>query len=148
MSSKRNAKSGTNSGVLKDAGGRTLYVGELKNGKPYGTGTAYYENGKVYQKGEFGIKGLLRGKEYYPDGRLRFEGEYRLNDAYGPNYPVRGSCYDREGKLIYVGELHVVRKGLGWPVVLEPKDFGNVIQKEKPEINWYMWQDEDKSGGG
>ncbi len=147
MRSKRKAKTGKNRSSMKGAGGRTLYVGELKNGKPYGTGTAYFANGKVYQKGEFGIKGLLRGKEYYPNGRLRFEGEYRLNDGYGPNYPVRGNCYDREGKLIYTGELKVVRRGnLGWPVVLEPEDFGHVAQKEKPEIHWYMWWDKEENG--
>ena len=147
MKSKQKAKTGTIRSGLKDAGGRTLYVGELKKGKPYGTGTAYFANGTVYQEGEFGIKGLLRGKEYYPNGRLRFEGEYRLNDAYGPNYPIQGNCYDREGKLIYAGKLDVVRKGLGWPVVLKPEEFGNVVQKEKPEIHWYMWQDEKENGG-
>ncbi len=144
---KRKAMAGKEKSVLKGAGGKKLYIGATKKGKPYGYGTVYYPNGNIYQEGEFGIKGLLRGKEYSPDGKLRFQGEYRVNDAYGPNYPVQGSCYDREGKLIYEGKLDVVRRGLGWPVVLKPKEFGNVLQEESPHYNWYMWQDEKENGG-
>lgn len=141
MKRKRKPMAGKKKSVLKNAEGKKLYAGALKNGKPYGYGTVYYPDGKIYQEGIFGIKGLLRGKEYYPDGKLRFQGEYRVNDGYGPNYPVRGKCYDPEGKLIHEGELKVVRRGLGWPVVLEPEGFGRVEQKERPDYDWFMWWD-------
>ena len=146
MKSKRKPMAGKKKSVLRDTEGRKLYAGALKHGKPYGYGTAYYAGGGIYQEGIFGIKGLLRGKEYYPNGQLRFRGEYRVNDAYGPNYPVEGKCYDPKGRLIYEGKLDTVRRGLGWPVVRKPESFGPVVQKEKPDVGWYMWWDEDHTG--
>ena len=141
MKRKRKPMAGKKKSVLKNAEGKKLYAGALKNGKPYGYGTVYYPDGKIYQEGIFGIKGLLRGKEYYPDGQLRFQGEYRVNDAYGPNYPIEGSCYDQNGNLIYEGKLKVDRRGLGWPVVLEPEGYGRVLQKDRPDYHWFMWRD-------
>nr|MBQ6243002.1 hypothetical protein [Lachnospiraceae bacterium] len=90
---------------------RLLYEGFTYKDKPYGTGVAYFSNGAKYQEGQFGIKGLLSGKEYYPNGSLRFEGEFRLNRAYGPNPPLSGSFYDSEGKLLYQREFKLHRGG-------------------------------------
>lgn len=131
----------SNWGVLQDEEGNKLYEGFLYNGKPSGAGTVYYPDGGIYQTGVFGIKGLLAGREYYPDGVLRFEGVYRLNDAYGPNYPQAGRFFSRDGELLLEGKAHAVRRGLGWPMVLEPEEFGPALQKDIPEIHCLMWQD-------
>ena len=121
-------------GVLKDEEGNILYRGILHNGKPSGAGTAYFPDGGIYQTGVFGIKGLLVGREYYPNGVLRFEGVYRLNNSYGPNYPQTGRFFSREGELLLEGEADTVRSGV---------EYDRAEQKEKPDIAWLMWRDVD-----
>lgn len=121
---------------------RLLYEGFTYKDKPCGTGVAYFSNGAKYQEGQFGIKGLLSGKEYYPNGSLRFEGEFRLNRAYGPNPPVSGSFYDSEGKLLYQGEFKLHRGGVGYPAVEVPEEYGPIRQKDHPEdLKYPMWDD-------
>lgn len=120
------------------------YEGFTLNGKPFGAGRTSYLNGNIYQEGVFDIKGLVYGREYYPSGVLRFEGAYRINTGYGPNYPVYGKCYDESGKEIYDGQLRVTRSGLGWPMVKEPEEFGPVVVKGKPDIDYCMWEDKPK----
>ena len=102
----------------------------------------YYPDGTIYQEGVFGPKGLLCGKEYYPTGKLRFEGLYRYNMGYGPNYPICGKAYNPAGEQIYEGEFQIRRSGLGYPFVVKPEDFGPVPQKEKPRLHKRI-QDED-----
>ena len=130
-----------NWGVLQDEEGNKLYEGFLQNGKPSGAGTVYFPDGGIYQTGVFGIKGLLAGREYYPDGVLRFEGVYRLNDAYGPNYPQTGRFFSRDGELLLEGKADVVRRGLGYPFIQKPAEYGSAEQKGKPDIHWLMWGD-------
>ena len=47
------------------------------NGEKNGKGKEYYENGKLKFEGEY-LNGEKhgKGKEYYENGKLRFEGEY------------------------------------------------------------------------
>ena len=129
----REKANGTHWGVIDDNGTR-IYEGFLAGVCPRGSGTLFYPNGFVYQEGVFGAKGLLCGKEYFPDGKLRFEGVYEYNNGYGPNYPICGKVYDQSGAMIYEGKLVVWRGGLGYPFVKEPKGFGPVPQEKRPKI--------------
>jgi len=132
----------TERGKLLSTDGALLYEGYLYKGKPCGDGVSYYENGNKFQEGHFGIKGLLSGKEYYPDGHLRFEGLFRLNKAYGPNAPVSGSYYDREGNLVYQGNFKLRFGGVGYPSVVIPETYGPIPQSARPEeLEYLMWND-------
>ena len=81
-------------GMLTDTDGCVLYRGWLFHDKPYGIGVTYWQNGQKYQEGLFGFNGLLQGIEYYPNGNIRFWGNYRAHMRYGPNPPVLGEFYD------------------------------------------------------
>ena len=105
----------------------------------YGAGCAYWPDGNKYMEGWFGIKGLLYGKEYYPDGTLRFEAAYALNYGYGPNYPVYGKMYDVQGNCIHEGMISCEKSGLGYPVITVPAGFGYVSQSGKPDLPLMMW---------
>ena len=115
------------------------YEGFATGGKPFGAGRTYYMDGTIYQEGVFDVKGLVYGREYYPSGKLRFEGAYCINSGYGPNYPVYGKCYDESGKMIHEGVLKVSRSGLGWPFVVVPKEYGSVVINGAPEIHYINW---------
>lgn len=130
-------------GKIVSDNGTLLYEGFTLLGKPYGSGTAYFSNGRIYQEGVFGIKGLLCGREYYPSGKLRFEGILKLCKAYSPNYPAYGNCYDQEGELYYSGEIKTRIGGVGYRIVEVPAEFGAVSQREKPDITFFMWEDAD-----
>ncbi len=51
--------------------------------EPMGKGTFYYKNGVVFRKGQFQHGGLLEGKEFYPSGKLKFEGRYNCRKTDG-----------------------------------------------------------------
>ena len=121
-------------GIIKGDNGKRIYEGFLDGISPRGSGTLFYPSGLIYQEGIFGAKGLLCGKEYFPDGKLRFEGVYDYNNGYGPNYPLCGRVYDQSGALIYEGKLVIWRSGLGYPFVKEPKGFGPVPQENRPRL--------------
>ncbi len=127
---------------LYDEKGILVYEGFTKNNKPCGAGASYFTNGTVYQEGLFGVKGFLCGREYYPDGTLRFEGIYTLNTGYGPNYPRYGFFQTRDGSYSYEGKFRVSRGGVGYPRVEEPEKYvlnpGN-----RPDIPPLMWVDEN-----
>lgn len=129
---------------LTNEDGILLYDGETLFDKPYGKGTSYFSNGKPYQEGEFGIKGLICGKEYYPSGNIRFEGAYEINKGYGPNYPIDGKCYDDAGHLYYEGKIQCKFGGVGWPTVTLPEQYGTIEQEHKPDVKYYMWEDEKR----
>ena len=120
--------------------GKLMYEGFTKDGKPFGSGTSYYSNGKKCQEGVFDVKGLVYGREYYRNGKIRFEGSYKINHGYGPNYPVFGSCYDEEGKEVFYGELTIRRSGLGWPTILKPECFGLTAPKGQPDFCKQKWK--------
>ena len=129
---------------LKDENGLLLYEGETLFDKPYGIGKTYFANGKVFQEGKFGIKGLISGKEYYPSGNIRFEGTYEINKGYGPNYPIEGKCYDDAGQLYYEGKIQCKFGGVGYPTISIPEEFGPVVQSNRPDIKYFMWEDDEK----
>lgn len=132
---------GTTRDRLYDKDGNLVYEGDTKNGKACGDGISYFPNGAKFQEGRFYIKGLISGKEFYPNGQLRFEGTYKINDGYGPNYPISGDFFLPDGTKVYSGEFKVRRSGLGWPTVIEPSAFGNVVQEGHPDSYWLMWND-------
>ena len=115
--------------------GSVAYEGFTENGKPHGAGAAFFQNGNIYQTGIFGEKGLLLGQEYYDNGQMRFDGVYEYHSHYGPNYPVFGRCYYRDGKLMYSGKLKVRFMGnLCYPHVDLPEDYGPVAQADRPRL--------------
>ena len=119
-----------------DEDGNLLYEGYTLHNAPYGFGTAYFSNGKVYREGIFDIKGIAQGKEFYPSGQLRFKGQWSLTTGYGPNAPYDGEAYDEDGELIYSGKFEIKRGGVGWPMIQKPKGF-LLEQKERPKIDYY-----------
>ena len=132
---------------LKDSEGILLYEGHTVFNKPYGLGKTFFSDGTVYQDGEFGIKGLLKGKEFYPNGKLRFEGTFHICKAYGPNYPEEGKCYDEEGNLYYQGIIKCRFGGVGYSIVEVPELYGPIPQDSKPDIHYFMWEDEAHLNG-
>lgn len=122
-----------------------VYEGYTLNGKPYGHGTVYYPDGSKYLEGLFDIKGLIRGKEYYENGQLRFYGIYKIHQNYGPNPPIYGKLYDDEGNLLYNGTFKVTSMGsAGYPKVEIPKEYGSVGHK-KVSFEPVMWNDVDQT---
>ena len=128
--------------------GKLMYEGFTKDGKPFGAGTSYYSNEKKCQEGLFDVKGLVYGREYYRNGKLRFEGSYKINHGYGPNYPVFGSCYDEEGNEIFYGKLKISKSGLGWPTIVKPEFFGSVVPKGHPDFCKLKWESTRKKPSG
>lgn len=129
---------------LVNEDGILLYEGNTLFDKPYGLGKTFFSNGNVYQEGEFGIKGLLKGKEYYRSGVIRFEGVFEVCRGYGPNYPGEGKCYDQDGKLYYEGKIKCSFGGVGYPSVKVPEGFGSIPQENTPKVKWFMWEDGEK----
>ena len=128
--------------------GKLMYEGFTKDGKPFGSGTSYFSNGKKCQEGLFDVKGLVYGREYYRNGKIRFEGSYKINHGYGPNYPVFGSCYDEEGNEIFYGELKISKSGLGWPTIVKPEFFESVVSKGHPDFSKLKWESTRKKPSG
>ena len=82
-----------------DANGRR-WEGSVRNGKPFGFGVLFNEEGrKEYEGFMIGEKRICYGVEYYSDlDRMRFEG------CYFNNYPLgKGTLYDRNGAVEYDG---------------------------------------------
>lgn len=128
--------------------GKLMYEGFTKDGKPCGSGTSYYSNGKKCQEGLFDEKGLVYGREYYRNGKLRFEGSYKNNNRYGLNYPIFGACYDEEGNEIFYGELKVIKSGLGSPTIVKPECFGVTAPKGRPDFYRLNWERARKKPSG
>lgn len=121
---------------LHDGDGNLVYEGYTLNYSPYGFGKAYFANGGLYREGIFDIKGIVQGKEYYPSGHLRFEGQWSLTRGYGPNAPWDGNAYGENRELIYSGKFEIKRGGVGWPMIQKPKGFP-LEQKQRPKIDYY-----------
>ena len=127
-----------------DDNGNIVYEGNTYNGKAYGQGKVFWSNGNIYQEGEFGLKGLINGTEYYSNGQPRFKGTFSVNRAYGPNAPVEGEFYDTEGKLLFSGKFKVNYSGVGYPTVIEPEGFGPIPQDNCPGYPIYFYDDEKR----
>ena len=128
-------------GKLYDEEGRLLYEGQLLLGAPFGTGKTYWPDGTVYQEGTFGIKGLLRGREYYPNGKVRLDAVFVTNYGYGPNIPEGGKYYIKAGKLVFEGHFPVRCGGVGYPYMTGLKGFGDVMQSDSPDIPYFCWEE-------
>lgn len=116
--------------------GELVYEGYTLHNAPYGFGIAYFADGQIYREGIFDMKGIVQGKEYYPSGHLRFEGQWCLTGGYGPNAPCDGNAYNEDGELIYSGKFEIKRGGVGWPMIQNPKGFP-LEQKNRPKIDYY-----------
>lgn len=128
---------------LFDEEGNLLYEGNTLYGKPYGLGTVYFSNGNKYQDGIFDVKGFIGGREYYPNGQLRFEGKYEICSGYEPNYPVNGRVYDENGNLKFSGSFKIQRSGLGYPLIKNPAGY-RIHQENHPKYEVFMWDDKKK----
>jgi tetratricopeptide (TPR) repeat protein len=120
--------------------GELLYEGFTVNDRPYGFGTAYFPDGSKYREGIFDLKGIVQGREYYPNGQVRFEGRWILTYGYGPNAPAEGIAYDENGEETYSGTFEIKRGGVGYPMIQKPKGF-KIEQKERPEIEYFKGRD-------
>ena len=126
---------------LYDDEGLLVYEGFTLANKPFGAGRTYFRDGSVSMEGIFGLKGLISGKVFYPNGMIRFDGLFHLNQAYGPNYPEYGVWYDLDGKVLYRGKFSVSRSSLGWPRVYAPEGFGKVPDNAQLKGEIFMWED-------
>ena len=74
--------------------------GGINDGKPFGWGTLYYEDGlKEYEGFLLDTSRICYGKEYYPDiCQIRYDGCYMNNRRFG-----EGILYDRKGEVEYIG---------------------------------------------
>ena len=80
------------------------YEGEFLNGEKNGKGKEYIlDNLKEYSilifDGEFYNNKRLRGKEYYEDGKLKFEGEYLNGDKWKGKFKEY-----HQNELVFEGE--------------------------------------------
>lgn len=75
----------------------SYYEGEVKDGKPHGKGTQYYENQKSYEGQWVNGKKEGRGTEYYKDEK-RYQGEWKEGKKEG-----QGTKYYK-GEKTYQGE--------------------------------------------
>lgn len=100
---------------------KLLYDGYTVDDKPYGLGTLYFDDGNKYLEGIFDIKGLAEGKEFYPNGQVKFEGVWSVTTGYGPNAPRKGNLFSEKGDLIFSGKFEIVRGGVGWPMIRYPR---------------------------
>lgn len=114
--------------------GEPVYEGYTTLDKPYGLGVAYYSNGNKYREGVFGRKGLLEGKEFYSDGRVKSEGTMIANNGYGPNFPKMGNLYNKDGNLIFSGKFECKKGGVGWPMIKYPSY--KFEEGDKPKIKY------------
>ena len=69
-------------------------MNEYLNGERNGKGKEYYYNGKLKFEGEYLYSHKLNGK-FYIDGKLEYEGEYLYNKKWN------GKGYDEYGNIIY-----------------------------------------------
>ena len=82
-----------------DVNGRR-WEGGMKNGKPFGYGVLYDEEGKKEYEGFMvdGVK-VCYGIEYYSDiGKVKYDGCFCDNNRFG-----KGTLYDRNGSVDYEG---------------------------------------------
>ena len=124
--------------IYSEDGSTLVYEGYTFNGKPYGRGTVYYPDGSKYLDGVFDIKGLIEGKEYYENGQIRFDGKFRIHQNYGPNPPISGKLYNENGDLLFSGDFKLTYGGVGYPMVVEPKEYGPIGHK-KVKFEPVMW---------
>lgn len=107
---------------------------------PYGNGIMYYKDGTVYRDGIFNGQGLQQeGKEYYPSGKLHFEGKFDTIANYF-EFPAYGSFYLEDGTLSYEGEFKIQKDSKGYLRVVKPENYGRPnlgrIHVDNPAIEY------------
>lgn len=88
--------------------GRLWYVGEFRKGKPDGYGKIYFQSGQLRYKGEFEqMEYFGQGTEYYENGKKCFEGSFRKTPYffYGARCYGEGRLYYEDGSLRYEGSF-------------------------------------------
>ncbi len=125
---------------LYDEKGNLKYEGytkldeENKMVLPFGIGIRYYENGVKYLEGIFADWFIEIGREYYPSGVLKFEGEYNKGQRsyYGPRYYARGNYYRENGSLWFSGIYKVNKVGsMNYPLISVPNIFYDGIEYDE-----------------
>lgn len=133
------------SGTLYYPNGEVHFVGRYDDtklgadGQPYSffAGVEFREDGTLWREGVFQSGGLYYGRLFYPSGKQKFMGKFNdkhgiltgcaPEDYYGPSYPVEGTFYAEDGKILYQGKFKVRKCGsLGYPKVIEPEGFGSL----------------------
>ena len=79
-----------------------IFEGEYLNGKRNGKGKEYYSNGEIKFEGEYLFGSRSNGKEYIK-GKLEFEGEYDNECKWN------GKGYDENGNIIYELKMEMVK---------------------------------------
>ena len=79
---------------FEDYDNELIFDGEYLNGKKNGKGKEYYKNGKIKFEGEYLYDGYLKGKFYLKE-KVEFEGEYLFDKKWN------GKGYDKDGNIIY-----------------------------------------------
>lgn len=121
-------------GKFYSENGDLAYDGYTVFDRPKGFGISYYPNGNKHQEGVFNYKGLVEGKEYYSNGQLKFEGIMVPNSRYGPNFPLYGNYYSKEGELIFSGKFHFFRGGVGYPLRKGSVPDYPILEKDRPHL--------------
>ena len=101
--------------------GQLVFKGEYLNDKRNGKGEEYYPDGKIKFEGEYYDNKKLRGK-YYVNSILEYEGEF----LYGKKRNGKG--YDEFGNILY--ELH---NGTG---KVKEYDYKGKLYYEDEYLNW------------
>ena len=123
---------------------KLIYEGYTINNKPYGLGILYFENGNKYQEGIFDFKGVIEGKEYYPEGQIKFEGIWSITTGYGFNAPYKGCFFTKKGKLIFSGKFQINKTGVGSPMIRYPKY--SPYPENNPKIEFIRREDLKEAG--
>ena len=81
-------------GIEYNENERRIYIGEFIKGNKSGNGKEYYYNYSnlnsniVLFEGEYFNNYRIRGKEYYKNGKIKYEGEYLFKERWN------GKIYD------------------------------------------------------
>lgn len=77
---------------------------------------------------------MVKGREYYENGHLRFEGEYNKGPRhyYGPRYFVKGKLYRESGELWFEGSFRVYHSfTIGSPIQKFPVSFAKGMEYDR-----------------
>lgn len=89
--------------TVRGSDGNVLFEGYTGEETPYCTGILFAADGTIFQEGIFDEGGLRCGREYYPNGAVKFEGTLKLYEGDEFNTPEYGRVYDDDGSLVFEG---------------------------------------------